>query len=232
MTAPVDRLDIVLLGPPGAGKGTHAVWASQTYGIPHISTGDLLRSQVVALTALGQKAKAFIDRGELVPDALVISMARERLELADAGRGFLLDGFPRNLEQAIALQSMLSDLGRKIVLVFYYNTPSEVIIRRVTGRRIAPSSGRVYNIFNPEFTSKVEGRCDITGEPLVQRPDDNEETIVKRLDVYQKQTASLIEHYRSQALLFEIKGDDPVVSVRQAMSAAILDRCGHAVGKS
>jgi adenylate kinase len=205
--------DIVLLGPPGAGKGTHASEIAKKYGTPHISTGDMLRANVQKQTALGIEAKKFMDQGELVPDSVVIGMVKQRLTESDAKNGFLLDGFPRTLEQAKALDAELKSVGRGLKLVLYFKTSKDVIIRRLTGRRVAPKSGRIYNVYFDAYKPKKQGYCDESGEPLVQRKDDTEETVLNRLDVYEKQTAALIDYYRKKALLHTISGD---VEVPQA----------------
>ncbi|ROR32439.1 adenylate kinase [Inmirania thermothiophila] len=184
---------IILLGPPGAGKGTQAQAICERFGIPQISTGDMLRAAVKAGTELGRKAKALMEAGQLVPDDLILALVRERLAQPDCGNGFLLDGFPRTIPQAEALR----DQGIDIDYVVEIQVDDEEIVRRMSGRRVHPGSGRTYHVvFNPP---KVEGRDDVTGEPLVQRDDDKEETVRARLKVYHEQTEPLVHFYRAWA---------------------------------
>jgi len=180
---------MILLGPPGAGKGTQATYLTKHFGIPQISTGDMLRAAVKAGTALGLEAKKVIDSGALVSDDIVIGLVRERLKQPDCAQGYLFDGFPRTIPQAEAMR----DAGVAIDYVLEIDVPAEEIIVRMGGRRAHLASGRTYHVkFNPP---KVEGKDDVTGEPLVQRDDDREETVRKRLEVYQAQTRPLVEFY-------------------------------------
>lgn len=184
---------LILLGPPGAGKGTQASFITQKYGIPQISTGDMLRAAVKAQTPLGIEAKKVMDAGKLVSDDIIIGLVKDRLTQADCANGYLFDGFPRTIPQADALK----DAGIKLDYVIEIDVPSEDIIERMSGRRIHPESGRSYHVkFNPP---KVEGKDDVTGEPLIQRDDDKEETVRKRLDVYQEQTRPLVDYYANWA---------------------------------
>ena len=184
---------LILLGAPGAGKGTQATFICQKYGIPQISTGDMLRAAVKAGTALGLQAKKVMDSGGLVSDALIINLVRERLALPDCAAGFLFDGFPRTLPQADAMKSA----GVKLDYVLEIDVPFEAIVERMSGRRSHPGSGRSYHLrFNPP---KTPGLDDITGEPLVQRADDLEDTVKKRLEVYSAQTLPLIDYYANWA---------------------------------
>ena len=184
---------LILLGAPGAGKGTQATFICQKYGIPQISTGDMLRAAVKAGTALGLQAKKVMDSGGLVSDALIINLVRERLALPDCAAGFLFDGFPRTLPQADAMKSA----GVKLDYVLEIEVPFEAIVERMSGRRSHPGSGRSYHLrFNPP---KTPGLDDITGEPLVQRADDLEDTVKKRLEVYSAQTLPLIDYYANWA---------------------------------
>ena len=184
---------LILLGAPGAGKGTQATFICQKYGIPQISTGDMLRAAVKAGTALGLQAKKVMDSGGLVSDALIINLVRERLALPDCAAGFLFDGFPRTLPQADAMKSA----GVKLDYVLEIDVPFEAIVERMSGRRSHPGSGRSYHLrFNPP---KTPGLDDITGEPLIQRADDLEDTVKKRLGVYSAQTLPLIDYYASWA---------------------------------
>lgn len=184
---------LILLGPPGAGKGTQASFITKKYGIPQISTGDMLRAAVKAQTPLGIEAKKVMDAGKLVSDDIIIGLVKDRLSQPDCANGYLFDGFPRTIPQADALK----EAGIKLDYVVEIDVPNEAIIERMSGRRIHPESGRSYHIkFNPP---KVEGKDDVTGEPLIQRDDDKEETVRNRLDVYQEQTRPLVEYYSSWA---------------------------------
>ena len=184
---------LILLGAPGAGKGTQATFICQKYGIPQISTGDMLRAAVKAGTALGLQAKKVMDSGGLVSDALIINLVRERLVLPDCAAGFLFDGFPRTLPQADAMKSA----GVKLDYVLEIEVPFEAIVERMSGRRSHPGSGRSYHLrFNPP---KTPGLDDITGEPLIQRADDLEDTVKKRLEVYSAQTRPLVDYYANWA---------------------------------
>ena len=184
---------LILLGAPGAGKGTQATFICQKYGIPQISTGDMLRAAVKAGTALGLQAKKVMDSGGLVSDALIINLVRERLALPDCAAGFLFDGFPRTLPQADAMKSA----GVKLDYVLEIDVPFEAIVERMSGRRSHPGSGRSYHLrFNPP---KTPGLDDITGEPLIQRADDLEDTVKKRLEVYSAQTLPLVDYYANWA---------------------------------
>ncbi len=184
---------LILLGAPGAGKGTQATFICQKYGIPQISTGDMLRAAVKAGTALGLQAKKVMDSGGLVSDELIINLVRERLALPDCAAGFLFDGFPRTLPQADAMKSA----GVELDYVLEIDVPFEAIVERISGRRSHPGSGRSYHLrFNPP---KTPGLDDITGEPLIQRADDLEDTVKKRLEVYSAQTLPLIDYYANWA---------------------------------
>ncbi len=184
---------LILLGGPGAGKGTQANYIKEKYQIPQISTGDMLRAAVKAGTDLGMKAKEYMDSGGLVPDEVIIGLVKERIQEADCAKGFLFDGFPRTIPQADAMK----EAGVAIDAVVEIDVPDEEIIKRMSGRRAHLASGRTYHvIYNPP---KVEGKDDVTGEPLVQRDDDKEEVVKKRLDVYHAQTEPLVEYYKKWA---------------------------------
>lgn len=186
-------MKLILLGAPGAGKGTQANFICQKYGIPQISTGDMLRAAVKAGTPLGLEAKKVMDAGGLVSDELIINLVKDRIAQSDCAQGFLFDGFPRTIPQAEAMKAA----GVKLDYVLEIDVPFEAIIERMSGRRSHPASGRTYHVkFNPP---KVEGKDDVTGEPLVQRDDDKEETVKKRLDVYSSQTRPLVDYYSSWA---------------------------------
>ena len=196
---------MALLGPPGAGKGTHAKILSERYQIPHISTGDLLRAQIQRGTPLGKRAQSFIDSGKLVPDEVVIDMMGERLEQSDTHRGFILDGFPRTVEQAKTLNRILGDRKMPLNLVLQFDTSEGVVVDRLTGRRTCSNCGANYHVRN--IPPKREGICDVCGKPLIQRKDDERETIRRRLQVYEEQTAPLSEFYKGVGLLRVVDGD-------------------------
>jgi adenylate kinase len=184
---------LILLGAPGAGKGTQATFICQKYGIPQISTGDMLRAAVKAGTPLGLQAKSVMESGGLVSDDLIINLVKERIAQSDCAKGFLFDGFPRTIPQAEAMKAA----GVKLDYVLEIDVPFDAIVERMSGRRSHPASGRTYHVkFNPP---KVEGHDDVTGEPLVQRPDDQEETVLKRLEVYSAQTRPLVDYYANWA---------------------------------
>ncbi|HDV6322325.1 adenylate kinase [Burkholderia multivorans] len=191
---------LILLGAPGAGKGTQANFIKEKFGIPQISTGDMLRAAVKAGTPLGVEAKGYMDAGKLVPDALIIGLVKERLKEDDCANGYLFDGFPRTIAQADAMK----EAGVAIDYVLEIDVPFSEIIERMSGRRTHPASGRTYHVkFNPP---KVEGKDDVTGEPLIQRDDDKEETVKKRLEVYEAQTKPLITYYGDWAKRGEENG--------------------------
>jgi len=190
-------MKMVFLGPPGAGKGTIAALAKDYFNIPHISTGDLFRSNIKNETELGLKVKSILASGGLVPDSVTIEMVRNRIAEPDCEKGFILDGFPRTIPQADALAEMTG-----LDAVVNFDISKEEVVKRLSGRRMCPSTGRIYHIvFNPP---KVEDKDDETGEDLIQRPDDKEEAIVNRLEVYTAQTEPLIEYYRGKGLLKDI----------------------------
>ena len=180
---------LILLGPPGAGKGTQAKFICEKFGIPQISTGDMLRAEIKAGSALGKEAKKVMDAGHLVSDQLIVEMVKKRLKKPDCRAGYLFDGFPRTIPQAEAMEQA----GVAVDYVLEIDVPDEEIIMRLSGRRVHPGSGRVYHVkFNPP---KVEGRDDVSGEPLILREDDREDTVRKRLEVYHRQTEPLVEYY-------------------------------------
>jgi len=204
-------LKIILLGPPGAGKGTQAKLISEKYVIPHISTGDIFRKNISEKTPLGIEAKRYIDNGQLVPDDVTIGIVKDRLSMDDCSNGFLLDGFPRTAMQAEALDSFLENNGQKINTALLIDVPKEFILERMTGRRVCPSCGASYHVkFNP---SKIEGKCDICSNSLIQRKDDAESTVKERLDVYDKQTQPLIQYYKEQDKLSTVGGTGEIDEV-------------------
>lgn len=196
---------VVFLGPPGAGKGTVAKLLSRRHALPHISTGDLLRAHIREKTGLGKKAASYVETGKLVPDDLVIEMMRERLLEADASRGFILDGFPRTEGQAQALGTMLQEEGMALDHALNFEVTDETILKRLAGRRTCERCGEIYHVTN--IPPKREGRCDRCEGTLIQREDDKAETILKRLEVYRKETAPVIGYYGKEGLLRSISGD-------------------------
>lgn len=210
---------VVLLGPPGVGKGTQATIIAQQMGLPHISSGDLFRENMKNQTVLGRQVQAYIDRGELVPDDLTIAMVRERLARPDCATGAILDGFPRTPAQARALNGLLLERSAEVSVVPFLNAAAEVLIDRLSGRLTCRAGGHVYNRkLNPP---KIEGKCDVDGSELEQREDDKAETVGRRLGVYMEQTAPLISHYRAEGKLVEIDGSLPVEQVTATLQAAI-----------
>lgn len=206
-------LNLILMGLPGAGKGTQAEKIKEKYNIPHISTGDMFRLAIKEGTDLGLKAKGFMDQGELVPDEVTIGIVKERLSKADCENGFLLDGFPRTIAQAEALQELLTELNRKINYVLHVDVPEEKLVERLTGRRICPTCGTTYHVvYNPP---KVEGVCDKDGSTLIQREDDQPETVKKRLSVNIKQTKPLLDFYQDKGYLVTVDGDRDIDEVFQ-----------------
>ncbi len=195
---------ILLMGPPGAGKGTQAAKLVERYNIPHISTGDMFRAAVKEQTEMGKQAKAYMDAGQLVPDNVTIGIVKERLSKPDAKQGFILDGFPRTLEQAEALDTTLKELGISLHTVLNVNVPLEELVSRVTGRRICKQCGATYHVIH--FPSADPAHCDKCDGDLYQRDDDREETVSKRLEVYQAQTKPLIEFYSRKGIYTEING--------------------------
>jgi len=214
----VSELNLILLGPPGAGKGTQAERLVEDFPVAYIATGDILRGAVREGTPLGLEAKRYMDAGELVPDDVVIGVILEAVSASDAADGFLLDGFPRTIAQAQALDRALEELDRNLTAVLCIDVPDDEIVRRLSGRRIS-QSGRVYHIeFDPP---RHEGRDDVDGSPLVQREDDKPETIRTRLAVYHEQTAPLIEYYEERGLLRRFDGTRSPTEVHDRIRAAI-----------
>ncbi len=212
-------MNFVFLGMPGAGKGTQAKIISKKYDIPHISTGDILREAVANKTELGLKAKKYMDEGALVPDELVVSLVKERISQPDCEKGFILDGFPRNLEQAKILEEMLNGIDKTLDTVFFFSLDEEVVVKRLTARRVCSNCGAVYNmIYNPP---KVEGICDICGGKLIVRDDDKEETVRNRLKTYNKDTAPLIDYYKEKGLLYTIDASLSVENVTKEIEKHI-----------
>lgn len=210
---------IVLLGPPGAGKGTQAQKISEKLGLPHISSGDIFRENLKKQTELGKQAKEYMDRGELVPDDLTIAMIRDRLARPDAANGALLDGFPRTPAQAEALADMLKEFNGAVNAVPYIRVPEDVLVERLTGRWTCREQGHIFHEkFNPPAQPGV---CDFDGSALYQRDDDKAETVKRRIRVYLEQTSPLIEYYRQQGKLLEIDGTLPIEKVTSDLLAAL-----------
>ena len=206
-------MNIVFLGPPGAGKGTQAKILIERYGIPQISTGDMLREHRAKGTELGKKAQEYMDKGQLVPDEIILGMVKERLSQPDCQKGFILDGFPRTVAQAEALDKLLSEMGKKLDFALALIVLDDLLVERLTGRRTCKNCGMMYHIkYKPP---KVEGKCDVCGGELYQRPDDNEETVRNRLKVYHEQTAPLIEYYKNKGILREIDGSKSIEEITQ-----------------
>jgi len=215
----VAELNLILLGPPGAGKGTQAERIREDFDLAYIATGDMLRQAVAEGTPLGVEAKAYMDAGDLVPDNVIIGVIVERMESGDALDGFLLDGFPRTIGQAEALDEALERAGRDITGVLLIDAPDDEIVRRISGRRVGPNSGRVYHVeFDPP---QVEGKDDADGADLIQRDDDKPETIRKRLDVYHAQTSPLVAYYEDRGLLHRIDGLASPSAVHEHVRATI-----------
>jgi adenylate kinase len=209
-------MDIILLGPPGAGKGTQAATLVERTKLAHVSTGDLFRAALREGTPLGQQAKGYMDKGELVPDEVVINMVMERIEQPDCDAGVMFDGFPRTLEQAKALDEALQQRNRGIEAVVYIAVPEEVLLKRIAGRRTCKNCGAVYNIYY--FPPKQEGICDVCGsDQIYQRDDDTMETAQNRLTVYFQQTTPLIDYYRAQGSLREVDGNRDIDEVNNDM---------------
>lgn len=210
---------ILLMGPPGAGKGTQAARLTEEYRIPHISTGDIFRAAVKEGTSLGLEAKRYMDAGQLVPDSVTIGIVKERLAKADCKSGFILDGFPRTLDQAAALDITLQDLGIKLDRVLNITAPNEELVRRMTGRRVCRKCGATYHVaFNPP---SKDGQCDKCAGEVYQRDDDREETVAKRLNVYQAQTQPLIDYYRNKGLYTEIDGLQLIEKVFEDITSSL-----------
>ena len=204
-------MKIIMLGAPGAGKGTQAKMIAEKCGIPHISTGDIFRANIKNGTELGAKAKEYMDKGLLVPDELVCDLVVDRIQQADCEKGYILDGFPRTIPQAEALENALNAIEQKLDYAIDIDVPDENIINRMSGRRACVGCGATYHVlFNP---TKVEGKCDVCGESLILRDDDKPETVKKRLDVYHTQTQPLIDFYTERKVLVEVDGTQSIDKV-------------------
>lgn len=213
---------VILLGPPGAGKGTQARGLTQILGIPHLSSGDLFREHVAAKTELGTLAQSYLDQGQLVPDDVTIGMVQERLSQPDCARGALLDGFPRTVAQAEALDRILAERGESILLVVKIAVAPEILVRRLSGRRTCRKAGHIFHTeYSPPRKPSV---CDVDGSELVQREDDRPETVEKRIRVYHEQTAPLEAYYQDQGLVVEFDGDRATAEVTEAVLREIQRR--------
>lgn len=218
------RFYIVMLGPPGAGKGTQAKIISENLGLPHISSGDIFRENLKNQTELGKLAQTYMNRGELVPDDVTIRMIEDRLSRTDCDAGALLDGFPRTVAQAEALDDLLVSWGSQVDIVPFIKVSDDVLIQRLTGRWSCPQCGHVYHtVFNPP---KEPGKCDKDGAVLYQRDDDKLETVQRRIAVYQSQTQPLIEYYTAKGVLVEINGAQSIEQVTKALLNVIKERMG------
>lgn len=212
---------MLIMGPPGAGKGTQAVNIVETYKVPHISTGDMFRAAIANGTEMGMLAKSYMDKGELVPDSVTIGIVKDRLSQNDCEKGFLLDGFPRNLEQAYELDRIMESLGKKITNVINVSVDNEKLIKRIVGRRVCKSCGATFHV---EYNApKVEGICDCCGKELIQRKDDTVETANNRLTVYANQTQPLLDYYGKKGLVSNIDGDQSLEKVFDDIKKSLGD---------
>lgn len=203
-------MNIILLGPPGAGKGTQAKKISDYFSLPHISTGDILRENISNNTSLGLKAKSYMSRGELVPDELLITIVKDRLSRKDCSKGFMLDGYPRTIPQADALQMIMTESGKKLDVVLNISVGDEELVKRLSGRRMCKCGASYHISFNPP---KKDGVCDVCKEKLYQRDDDKAEAVRNRLDVYKKQTQPLIDYYDKKGVLRTIDGENDIPKI-------------------
>lgn len=213
-------MKIIMLGAPGAGKGTQAKRIAEKYSVPHISTGDIFRANIKQGTELGTKAKTYMDQGLLVPDELVVELVADRIQQADCTNGFVLDGFPRTIPQAESLDAALEKINEKMDYAIDVDVPDENIVKRMSGRRACLNCGATYHLVS--IPTKVEGICDNCGSEIVLRNDDHPETVVKRLEVYHEQTQPLIDYYKKQSILRTVDGTQPMEEV----FAAIVETLG------
>ena len=212
-------MKIIMLGAPGAGKGTQAKMIADKYSVPHISTGDIFRANIKNGTELGMEAKSYMDQGKLVPDELTVKILLDRVAQEDCQNGYVLDGFPRTIPQAKVLEEALAKINDKIDYAINVDVPDELIVDRMSGRTVCPSCGASYHKLNK--IEKTAGKCDLCGETLIQREDDKAETVKKRLDVYHEQTEPLIAHYKAQGKVLDINGVGTVEEVRDRVKNAL-----------
>lgn len=217
---------VIFLGPPGAGKGTQARQLAAEWGIPQIATGDILREAVASGSRLGVEAKHYIEAGALVPDEVVIGLVAERLEGAEARNGFLLDGFPRTVAQAAALDRLLAEWGLALDRVVFFKVSEAELLRRLTGRRVCKQCGETFHLVS--FPPRAAGKCDRCGGELVQREDDSEATVRRRLAVYEDQTAALLDYYRSRGLLTPVKAEGTIGAIEATIRSALESSGGFA----
>jgi len=212
-------MNLMVFGAPGAGKGTQAKFLIEKYGIPQISTGDILRVAIANKTAMGMEAKKFMDDGKLVPDSTIIGIIKDRLAQQDCKKGFILDGYPRTMPQAVALKELMNEMNIGLDRVISLSVPDELIVGRITGRRVCPGCGGSFHVeFNP---SKVEDICDFCGDKLITRKDDNAQTVKSRLAAYHNQTAPLIDFYTKMGIMLKLDGTKEVLQVKTDMFNAI-----------
>ena len=214
-------MKLVIMGPPGAGKGTQAALIKKEYNIPHISTGDMFREAMNNHTSLGDEAKKYIDKGMLVPDSVTIGLVKERLSKDDCKKGFLLDGFPRTIEQAVALDQILNELNTKLDAVIDIDVDTNVLVDRIVGRRVCASCGAGYHI--KSLPPKKEGICDVCNGPLIQRKDDTKEIITTRIDVYTRQTEPLLKYYSEKELVKKVDGLGNIDGIFANIKASLED---------
>lgn len=212
-------MNILIMGPPGAGKGTQATRIASFCEIPHISTGDMFRAEIKQASELGKRIKSYLDTGKLVPDEVTVEVIKKRLQQADTQKGFLLDGFPRTIPQAEALDGILKEMGRSLDLVINIKVDPQVLLERMTGRRVCQKCGATYHVVNQP--PRVEGVCDQCGGELYQRSDDTVETVSNRLEVYQKQTAPLLEYYQQRGIVAEVNGEQSIDDVFKEIEQVI-----------
>jgi adenylate kinase len=212
-------VNLIFLGPPGAGKGTQARLLARREGIPHVSTGDILRAAIASGSAQGLEAERYMRAGDLVPDAVMIGIVAERLQQPDAFRGFILDGFPRTIPQAEGLEAVLAKMGRRLEHVIYFEVSEETLIRRLGGRRVCRAAGHIYHVrYHPP---KVEGVCDEDGSPLYMRDDDQPETVRRRFQVYLEQTAPLLAFYRARGLFMAVDAEGDVEAIARVLESTL-----------